>query len=117
MCSLEHIELPVHIVGTPQATLSSNCVSALTHLPEILLEEEMESYTASQKHCTDLLSSVHNTGGMAMYITKPSMAVHLACASIWSIQLKFVFFFLPCSVHAESKPHTSSDGSTSVASS
>jgi hypothetical protein len=60
---LEHIELPVHIVSTPQATLSTNCVSALTHLPEILLEEEMESYSASQQHCTDLLSAVHNTGG------------------------------------------------------
>lgn len=60
--SLEHIELPIHIVPTPQATLSPCCVSALTHLPEILLEEEMESYAASQEHCTDLLSAVHNTG-------------------------------------------------------
>ena len=64
--SLEHIELPVHIVSTPQATLSSKCVSALTHLPEILLEEEMESYSTSQQHCTDLLSSVHNTGGIIL---------------------------------------------------
>ena len=61
--SISHIELPIHIVPTVEATMSPICVSALTHLPEILLEEEMESYFASQEHCKDLLTSVHNTGG------------------------------------------------------
>ena len=34
---------------TPQATVGAVCLSALTDLPQILLEEEREVYTKSQE--------------------------------------------------------------------
>ena len=46
---LEYLQLPVKILPSPHSTLSGACVSALAHLPEILLEEEQESYATCQR--------------------------------------------------------------------
>jgi len=46
---LEHIELPLQIVPTPYSTVSSMCASAITRLPNILLEEEQQSYSLCQE--------------------------------------------------------------------
>ena len=97
--SIEHIELPIHIVPTVEATLSPTCVSALTHLPEILLEEEMESYFDSQEHCKDLLTSVHNTGGEGK--TEQLPRAHIYC------------WFITHSVHAKPEPDSSNHRSAS----
>ena len=45
----EHIELPLQVVPTPYSTLNSMCVSAISRLPNILLEEEQQSYSLCQK--------------------------------------------------------------------
>lgn len=45
----EYLQLPLRILPSPHSTVSGVCVSALAHLPEILLEEEQESYATCQR--------------------------------------------------------------------
>ena len=48
-CSLEYVELPLSIHTTQAGTIGSVAATAMTRLPQILLEEEMEAYTRTRQ--------------------------------------------------------------------
>ena len=45
----DYLQLPIKILPSLHSTVSEACVSSLTHLPQILLEEEQESYATCQR--------------------------------------------------------------------
>ena len=47
--SLEYVELPLSIQATQAGTVGPIAVSAMTRLPQILLEEETEAYAQTQQ--------------------------------------------------------------------
>jgi BRCA1/BRCA2-containing complex subunit 3 len=77
---LEYLQLPIKILPSPHSTLSEACVSALAHLPEILLEEEQESYATCQRYCeNDLLTKIHNG---AVYTQRLTHIQQVVCGPV-----------------------------------
>ena len=116
----EYLQLPLKILPSPHSTMSEACVLSLAHLPEILLEEEQETYATSQRseghyiiitslqlhHCNyimvmlrycenDLLTKIHNGAGMLC---------------VQGFILSFTFLPSPplpsLSLYPETEPHT-----------
>ena len=56
------LEVPIHVIQTP--SISKACLDSLVELPQIISEEEEESYTAVSKEvCTNLATHIHNGAG------------------------------------------------------
>lgn len=48
-CSVEHVELPLSVLPTVGGSIGPVAAAAITRLPNILMEEEKETYSLTQQ--------------------------------------------------------------------